>query len=190
MLQERSFGHLRISELAIPFTNAQDILRRLKSKYPTLDAKLVISSGYGQSELTTDGIALFDKVASMFANTYERKELLILLDTYKNLQRRNSELKSPDIKEIANQLHHQIRMRLETAEVIETSQINLIFGELDYELISKLQVDPLVDKTLTPQTGASIKICLGSLQYLRKWKSAAGQSDRVGVHMERHNAVF
>lgn len=181
---------MRISELCTPFANAQDIFRRLKSKYPRLDAKLVITSGYGQSELTTDGFALFDRVASMFTNSRERKELLILFDTYQNLQRRNSDLKSPYVKELASQLHKRIHTLLDAAEIIETSQINLIFGELDYELISKLQVDPLVDRALTPQTGASIKICLGSLQQLRKWKAIPGQDERVNVHMGRHRSAI
>lgn len=155
-----------------------------------LDAKLVITSGYGQSELTTDGFALFDRVASMFTNSTERKELLILFDTYKNLLRRNSDLKSPYIKEIANQLQDRVRVLLDTAEIIETSQINLIFGELDYELISKLQVDSLVDRTLTPQTGASIKICLGSLQQLRRRNTLDSQSERTSVHMEQRKVAF
>ena len=181
---------MRISELTIPFANAQDIFRRLKSKYPRLDAKLVITSGYGQSELTTDGMALFDRVASMFTNSCERKELLILFDTYKDLQRRNVDLKSPYIKKVINQLHDRIRTLLETAEIIETSQINLIFGELDYDLISKLQVDPLVDRILTPQTGASIKICLGSLQQLRKWRPVIGQHERTSVHTEQQRVAL
>jgi len=181
---------LRISELSTPFANAQNIFRRLKSKYPTLDAKLVITSGYGQSELTTDGVALFDRVASMFTNSYERKELLILFDTYKDLQRRNSDLKLSYVKEIAVQLQDRIRILLDTAEIVETSQINLIFGELDYDLISKLQVDPLVDRTLTPQTAASIKISLGSLQRLRSWRPVIDQNERVGVHTEQQKVAL
>ncbi len=180
---------MRISELHVPFANARTIFQRLKLKYPTLDAQLVISSGYGQSELTTDGFALFDRVASMFANSSERKELLILFDTYKELLRRNADLKSPFIKDTTYQLHERISHLLDTAEIVESSQINLIFSEISYELIYKLQTDPLVDRTLTPQTGASIKICLGSLQQLRRWR-AVGHSERPSVHTERQKVAL
>lgn len=181
---------MRISELNVPFSNAQNIWRRLKSKYLNLDAQLVITSGYGQSELTTDGLILFDRVASMFANSIERKELLILFDIHKDLLRRNSDLKSVFIKTIASQLHDRIQALLAVSEIVETSQIELRFGQLDYELIAQLKKDPLIDQALTPQTGASIKVCLGTLQRLRSKNVLGVQSDRSSVHMEQHNAAF
>lgn len=180
---------MRISELTVPFANAQEIFRRLKLKYPRLDATLVVTSGYGQSELTTDGFALFDRVASMFANSSDRKELLILFDIYKELLRRNADLKSSYIKDTTHRLHARIGQLLGAAEIVESSQINLIFGDLDYELISKLQTDQLVDRALTPQTSASIKICLGSLQQLRRWR-AVGHSERASVHTERQKVAL
>lgn len=38
-----------------------------------------------------------------------------------------------------------------------------ILGDLEYALIAHLQADDLVDRELTPQTRASIRIVLGSL---------------------------
>ena len=45
------------------------------------------------------------------------------------------------------------------------SQVELRFHELNYELIWKLQIDELVDRRLTPQTKASIRIVLGTLEH-------------------------
>lgn len=181
---------MRISELNTPFANAQAILRRLKSKYSNLDAQLVITSGYGQSDLTTDGLILFDRAASMFANSIERKELLILFDVHKDLLRRNSDLKSVFIKTLVSQIHNRIDALLAVSEIVETSQIELRFGQLDYELIAQLKKDPLIDQELTPQTRASIKVCIGTLQRLRSRKVLGVQSDRASVHMQQQNAVF
>lgn len=125
----------------------------------------------------------------MFANTSDRKELLILFDAYKDLVRRNSDLKSPFVREVANALSERIRFLLGVAEIIETTQIQLRFGDLDYDLISRLQTDPLVDRALTSQSRASIRISLGSLQQLRKWRPMDVQSERIGVHMEQQNAA-
>jgi hypothetical protein len=159
---------LRITELSTPYVNAQKIFNSLKIKYPSLDAKLIITSGYGHSELTTDGFALIDKAASIFTNSPERKQVLILYDTYQSLLRRNEELKSPDIKDLITIIHQKIKNLLNEIEIVETTQINIQFKELDYDLISKLQEDPLIDKVLTPRTRASIKIVIGTLSSLRK----------------------
>ena len=46
-------------------------------------------------------------------------------------------------------------------------QVELRFHDLDYDLISQLQSDDLVDRELTPQTRASINIVLGTLSQIR-----------------------
>ena len=45
-------------------------------------------------------------------------------------------------------------------------QVELRFNRLDYDLIWKLQVDELVDRDLSPQNKASIRIVLGRLARL------------------------
>jgi hypothetical protein len=42
-------------------------------------------------------------------------------------------------------------------------RVELRFDHLDYALIARLQADELVDRELTPQTRASIRIVLGTL---------------------------
>jgi len=44
------------------------------------------------------------------------------------------------------------------------SQVELRFSELNYKLIWQLQTDELVDRQLTPQTKASIRIVLGKVE--------------------------
>lgn len=51
---------------------------------------------------------------------------------------------------------------------IEPCQVELRFHELKFDLIWKLQVDDCVDRDLTPQTRASIRIVLGTLASLSK----------------------
>jgi hypothetical protein len=45
-------------------------------------------------------------------------------------------------------------------------QVEIRFDSLNYELIHVLQTDELVDRQLTPQTRASIRIVLGTLSGL------------------------
>ena len=44
------------------------------------------------------------------------------------------------------------------------SQVEMRFSELNYKLIWQLQTDELVDRQLTPQTKASIRIVLGKVE--------------------------
>ena len=159
---------MRISELSIPFANAQNIFQRLKSKYPILDAHIVVSTQYGQTEPTPDGFRFLEHIPSSFVDSLERKEALILFDTFKDLNRRNRDLKNPVIKNLSEQCRNRLSVLLMTMEIMESTQLQLRFGELDYDLIALLQKDPLVDQSLTPQSRGSIKIVLGTLSSLRR----------------------
>jgi hypothetical protein len=60
------------------------------------------------------------------------------------------------LKEQLDQLAHQLNYD-------EKCQVEIRFNDLKYDLIWKLQADDLVDRNLTPQTKASIRIVLGTL---------------------------
>lgn len=55
----------------------------------------------------------------------------------------------------------KIIQALENAPLNPDCRIEIIWDNLDYDLIKKLQTDSLVNFELTPQTGASIRIVLG-----------------------------
>lgn len=126
----------------------------------------------------------------MFANTVERKELLIVFQTYKELERRNSDPKFDFIKILNDHIRSRIQILLASVEVIETTEIQLRFGELDYDLIERLRVDPLVDRACTPQTRASIKISLGTISQLRRLHNIGAQSERDCVRTEHQLAAL
>ncbi len=76
-----------------------------------------------------------------------------------SLERKALQADKGDCKEV----DAKIRALAPNLEVDWEVQIALRFGELDYELIERLQKDELIDRALTPQTGASIRIVLGTL---------------------------
>ncbi len=157
-----------VRDLDNPITSAKAILKKLKSKYQTLDAYLVIGSQYGQSDPVADAIKLFENIPSAFVNSQERKEALILFDVYQELNRRNRDLKNNFLKNLADQCRQRLDLLLANIDIVESTQLQLRFGQLDYDLIRELQSDPLIDQTLTPKSGASIKIVLGTLASLRR----------------------
>jgi hypothetical protein len=159
---------LLVRELDNPIASGKVILRKLKSKYQTLDAYIVIGSQYGQTEPVADAIRLFEHIPSAFVNSIERKEALVLFDVYQELNRRNRDLKNNFLKGLIDHCRQRLDSLLANIEIVESTQLQLRFGQLDYDLIRELQTDPLVDQTLTPKSGASIKIVLGTLASLRR----------------------
>lgn len=57
----------------------------------------------------------------------------------------------------------EVKKILGASELNPDCRIEIIWTDLDYDLIAELQKDPLVDQTLTPQTRASIRIVLGKI---------------------------
>lgn len=157
-----------VRDLDNPIASAKAILKKLKSKYQTLDAYIVIGSQYGQSEPVADAIRLFENIPSAFVNSQERKEALILFDVYQELNRRNRDLKNSFLKKLIDHCRQRLDSLLANIEIDESTQLQLRFGQLDYDLIRELQTDSLVDQALTPKSGASIKIVLGTLASLRR----------------------
>ncbi len=78
----------------------------------------------------------------------------------KLLSLKSGPLDSPE----ANQLRErQLNDILKQLDFDESCQVELRFNDLRFDLVSKLQLDELVDRDLTPQTKASICIVLGTL---------------------------
>lgn len=63
-----------------------------------------------------------------------------------------------ELKRLANTMSQDIK-------ILGDIQVELRFHTLNYELIWKLQSDELVDRVLTPQTRASIRIVLGTISH-------------------------
>jgi len=72
-----------------------------------------------------------------------------------------------------NQLVHKLKYD-------EKCQIEIRFLDLKYDLVWKLQADDLIDRNLTPQTKASIRICSGHScstqdEHMKTKKSGIGE---------------
>lgn len=141
----------RISDLPVIEQRAKKTLSELKSKYPGLDAYLVYSSRLGQSNLGNKPEVLLKEFPEMFRDAPEKtKALQLLQDLKKDEQNKGRDKKDKTLSRILSEL------------ALDSSvQIELRFGQLNYSLVAQLQHDSLVDRVLTPQTPASIRIVLG-----------------------------
>lgn len=127
---------------------------QLREKHPSLKGYLVLcipgnQTGIGSSVSEINGYlpALLEDGAAKDAF---RKHLES--PPPKDASERVKKAWDEQYRELAAELHYDSGARVE-----------MRFGNLDYELIWQLQSDELVDRELTPQTRASIRIVLGTL---------------------------
>ena len=120
-------------------------------------ARLVLSLPGGQAELDSPPREILDKFPSMIADAEAKTNALCLLARLKELE--DEAAAGPETARLKEQLQ-QLAARF---QYDDQCQVELRFHDLNYELIWKLQADDLVDRNLTPQTKASIRIVLGTL---------------------------
>ncbi len=154
----------RISDLPEIEQRAKETLSELKSKYPGLDSYLVYSSRLGQSNLGSKPEVLLKEFPQMFHDSPEKAKALQLLQNLRKAeQNQGLEKNDTTLSRILSELELDLSV-----------QIELRFGQLNYAQVAQLQLDSLVDRVLTPQTPASIRIVLGTLAAMRH-----RQSERV-----------
>jgi len=158
-----------LKDLGKVIDNSKERLLRLKVKYPELDAYLVFSSNMGQVNLTNDGLTILREFSKMFVPSTAKNRSVELIKQLKDLEKVGRELdetrKVQALKE-KSEKENELSKILPSLELEPNSQVELRFGNLNHELIAKLQKDTLVDQNLTMQSRASIRIVLGTIKSL------------------------
>lgn len=145
-LDWEQFGRARDAALAR--------LKELKAKYPGLQAEVVISSVRGEVAIdaSVESIGRTFPAALMDG---EEKETVLRIVRARPPQKVSWVIVAEWLKEL---MAAAVHLRFDGS-----IQVELRFLVLDYELVEKLQVDPLVDGARTPRSRASIRIVLGTL---------------------------
>lgn len=143
---------------------SEQILKKIKGEFPELKPYLVFSSSHGQTFIgsSLSEILLDDPAMCMDTSELgEAKELARAMDKLKN---------NPNASQDPGKERTQLERKLTSLEPVivfnDDVQVELRFEALKYEQIFALQKHPLVDRDLTPQTRASIRIVLGTLKGL------------------------
>lgn len=128
----------------------------LRRKHPNLRAYLVLSLPGGQTGIDSAIEKMIDEFPTLMVAGKAKVQMLSFLKPPppEKPTEAQKEQWSVRFQELANDL-----------EFDGESQVEVRFHHLDYELIGKLQTDDLVDRVLTPQTRASIRIVLGTISH-------------------------
>jgi hypothetical protein len=139
-------------QMQTAITAAKQRFALIRGKYPELKGYLVVSSPNGQTGIDSSPAQILEEFPTMVIADDAKASLL-------NFPSRQAESKieagtQQKLKELASRLNYD-----------EKCQVEIRFNGLNYDLIWKLQMDDLIDRSLTPQTKASIRIVLGTLAH-------------------------
>lgn len=184
------------TDLKTVVENANRIFAEIKKKYRNIKAYLVLSSPSGLCDLTSTMHTIVKDFPEMVHESMHKKEACALLGKIPDVKQKIdhtssailkielSSLKSSHLdqretvslaklKSNLNTLNKEMDDTLkrlaqvsENAEMKEGTYVELRFIALDYDILEELRTDPLISLKYTPQTRASIRIALGTLQDL------------------------
>ena len=148
---------LNIEQLQMAVKTANQRFAAIRLKHLGMTAQLVFSSPAGQTSISSPPTQILDEFPAMIIDDASKTQALPLLDRSKaeNLPATEKLRLNEELGKLGRRFHFDGECRVE-----------LRFQELNYDLIWKLQADELVDRNLTPQTKASIRIVLGRLDQL------------------------
>ena len=135
---------------------AQERFSLIRKKHPGLKGYLVLSLAGGQTGVGSSAKEILKDCPALVVNDRAKASLVAFLKTPE--PKDASEAEKTRLREQYQQLAGELRFD-------GNHQVEIRFDNLNYELIWQLQSDELVDRELTPQTRASIRIVLGTLAH-------------------------
>ena len=153
---------LNLDQLQVAVAAAKRQFDRICGKYPELKVRLmtgepasflVMSLPGGQIGIDSSPTEILSKFPAMVVDDSTKVSALNLL------VRMSGVTKDAEMERLEKQLDQLISK----LKYDEKCRVEIRFNDLNYDLVWKLQVDDLVDRSLTLQTKASIRIVLGTL---------------------------
>jgi len=137
----------------------------IRKKYPQLRAYLAISLLGDQTSINSSLERMIAEYPALMVDGHAKNLILNFLK--EPLPEKSTEAQKKTWKVRFQRLANDL-------EFDGNAQVALVFHELDYDLLWKLQADELVDRQLTPQTKASIRIVLGTVDHFARLSSTEG----------------
>ena len=137
----------------------------IRKKYPDLKASLVLSWLGEQTKIDSSPKDILREFPALVVDDKAKARMLRFL---------NEPLPEKPSEAQKKQWSERLRDLAEDLKFDGNVQVDLRFHNLNYDLIWKLQSDDLVDRDLTPQTKASIRIVLGTVDHFARLSSTEG----------------
>lgn len=170
---------MRKKELIAAIANADGIFREIMGRYAGLKGYLVFSSPFGQCELTGDLMKIVKEFPDMLMDTDTKREAL---KHFERSQDRETDRKPEYLIKGKDERDRRIKKGsrdpdriADSLEVKGDTFVEIRFSTPIPDLIFQMQKDPLVSREHTPQTEASVRIVLGTIEELSRGRRNEGQ---------------
>ncbi len=155
-------------ELKIVLAAAKRHFGVIRKKYPELKGYLVLSLPSGETGIDSALSEALGDFSDLAADDSAKTVALEIVSRSKKLElaaKQNSRLEglAQQRKSLKDEMSELAPRLIYNGD----AQVEIRFYELNYELVWKLQKDELIDRTLTPQSKASIRIVLGTLAHFK-----------------------
>ena len=148
---------LDLDQLQTAVAASKNRFSQLRKKYPAMKAYLVLAIPGKQTGIGSSTREILRDLPALVVDNPAKADI-------------QRHLKSPPPKEAGEKAKkewdEQFDDRVRKLSYDGAVQVEIRFDSLNYELIQELLTDELVDRSLTPQTRASIRIVLGTLSGL------------------------
>ena len=159
-------------DLNIVIENANNIFEEIKKKYDLIKDYLVFSSPYGQCEITSSMQTIAEEFPEMVHDSIHKKKACELIQGIRRLKqeidRAYAAKSKSDLKIRMDNDVKSLAQIAENLEVMEDTFVEIRFNALDFNIVDELRKDPLISLKHTPQTTASIRIVIGTLDELKQ----------------------
>jgi len=168
---------LNKDDLNTAIENAKSIFEEITNKYNLMKKKdydeyLVFSSPYGQCEITSSMRMIAEEFPEMVNDSIHKTKACELVQDIRKLREeiaRTFVAKSKDdLRKKMDNYEKSLAQIAENLEVMEDTFVEIRFNALDYNIIDELREDPIISLKHTPQSGASIRIVIGTLDELKQ----------------------
>jgi len=158
---------LNFDQLHVAVAAGKRQFEMIRKKYPDLKAYLVCSLPGGQAGIDSPPTEILSEFPAMVVDDDAKTNALDIMSRLKGLEGQSKT--GPETERLVKQLMEKLDQLALRLRYDAQCQIEIRFSKLDYDLVWKLQVDDFVDRNLTAQSKASIRIILGTLsQFLRE----------------------
>ena len=144
-------------QIAVAAANQQFML--IRKKYPTLKAYLDLSLLGEQTSINISVKEILSNYPTLIVDNSAKADLLEFLKIPEP-----KKATAEEKKRLQERFHELVKELKYDAKC----QVDMGFIDLKYDLVWQLQSDDLVDRHLTPQTKASIRIVLGTIACFSK----------------------
>lgn len=155
------------------------LFEEIRVGYAPLKPYMVFASPYGQLPLDAGPLGVLRCFPWMAAENAAKARAVLMENMVLSWIAKGRKVDSDKSRRAETEILTQVEKLTFRGDV----NFELRFGQLDYPLIWQLQEDPLIDRELTPQTKASIRIVVTNLD--RAWQRMQAERQKAGYAFAR-----